>query len=64
MYTRRVITRPLGPTGVPVSIITRRPALFTTPKATRPEHVKENAGALDFTLSPKDLSALDAELRR
>ncbi len=36
---------------------------FIIPKAARPEHVRENAGALDFTLTPEDLSAVDAEYR-
>lgn len=60
------IARRLGktPRQVTLNFLTRRASLFTIPKATRPEHVKENAGALDFTLSPKDLSAIDAELRR
>ncbi len=44
--------------------LTRRPSLFTILKATRPEHVRENAGALDFTLTPEDLSAIDAEFWR
>ena len=43
---------------------TRRPFLFAIPKETRPEHVRENAGALDFSLTREDLSAIDAEHRR
>jgi diketogulonate reductase-like aldo/keto reductase len=60
------IAKRLGktPRQVALNFLTRRPSLFTIPKATRPEHVRENAGALDFTLSPKDLSAIDAESRR
>ena len=52
------------PRQVALNFLTRRPPLFTIPKATRPEHVRENAGALDFTLSPQDLAAIDAESRR
>jgi diketogulonate reductase-like aldo/keto reductase len=52
------------PRQVALNFLTRRPSLFTIPKAARPEHVKENAGALEFTLSPEDLAAIDAESRR
>ena len=60
------IAKRLGktPRQVALNYLTRRPSLFTIPKATRPEHVRENAGALDFTLSPQDLSAIEAESRR
>ena len=60
------IAKRLGktPRQVALNFLTRGPSLFTIPKATRPEHVRENAGALDFTLPPKDLSAIDAESRR
>jgi len=60
------IAKRLGktPRQIALNFRTRRPSLFTIPKATRPEHVRENAGALDFTLSPRDLSAIDAESRR
>ncbi len=52
------------PRQVALNFLTRRPSLFAIPKATRPEHVRENAGAVDFTLTPEDLSAIDAEHRR
>ena len=58
------------PGGAPVllgeflNFLTRRPSLFTIPKATRPEHVRENAGALDFALTPADISAINAEHRK
>jgi len=52
------------PRQVALNFLTRRPSLFAIPKATRHEHVRENAGALDFTLTPEDLSAIDAEHRR
>jgi diketogulonate reductase-like aldo/keto reductase len=60
------IAKRLGktPRQVALNFLTRRRSLFTIPKATRPEHVRENAGALDFTLPSKDLSAIDAESRR
>jgi diketogulonate reductase-like aldo/keto reductase len=52
------------PRQVALNFLTRRPSLFAIPKATRPEHVRENAGAPDFTLTPEDLSTIDAEHRR
>lgn len=39
------------PRQVTLNFLVRRPSLFTIPKASRVEHVRENAGALDFTLS-------------
>ena len=47
------------PRQVALNFLTRRPSLFTIPKASQPEHVRENAAALDFTLSPDDLKAID-----
>jgi diketogulonate reductase-like aldo/keto reductase len=47
------------PRQVALNFLTRRPALFTIPKASQPEHVRENAAALDFTLTPEDLRAID-----
>ena len=60
------IAKRLGrtPRQVALNFLTRRPALFTIPKATSPAHVRENAGAIDFTLTPADISAIDAEHRR
>ena len=48
------------PRQVALNFLTGRPSLFTIPKASRPEHVRENAAALDFTLTPDDLMAIDA----
>jgi diketogulonate reductase-like aldo/keto reductase len=47
------------PRQVALNFLTRRPSLFTIPKASQPDHVRENAAALDFTLSPDDLKAID-----
>jgi diketogulonate reductase-like aldo/keto reductase len=47
------------PRQVALNFLTRRPALFTIPKATHLEHVRENAGALDFTLAPAEVRAID-----
>lgn len=48
------------PRQVALNFLTRRPSLFTIPKASRPDHVRENAAALDFTLTPQDLVAIEA----
>jgi diketogulonate reductase-like aldo/keto reductase len=48
------------PRQVALNFLTRRPALFTIPKASRPDHVRENAAALDFALTEADLRAIDA----
>lgn len=48
------------PRQVVLNFLTRRPSLFTIPKAGRPEHVRENAAALDFTLARQDLKTIDA----
>ena len=48
------------PRQVVLNFLTRRPALFTIPKASRPEHVRENAGALDYALDRGDVAAIAA----
>jgi diketogulonate reductase-like aldo/keto reductase len=48
------------PRQVALNFLTRRAALFTIPKASRSEHVRENAAALDFTLDAADLAAIEA----
>ena len=47
------------PRQVALNFLTRRPSLFTIPKASRAEHARENAAALDFRLSPDDLKVID-----
>ena len=36
--------------------------MMVIPKATRPEHVRENLGALDLKLTGDDLATLDSRL--
>ena len=48
------------PRQVALNFLTRRASLFTIPKASRPEHVRENAAALDFTLSAEEIRAIEA----
>jgi diketogulonate reductase-like aldo/keto reductase len=37
----------------------RQESTIVIPKASRPEHVRENRGALDVQLTTEDLTALD-----
>ncbi len=48
------------PRQVALNFLTRRPSLFAIPKASQPAHVQENAAALDFRLTPDDLTAISA----
>ncbi|HVL48426.1 MAG TPA: aldo/keto reductase [Candidatus Thermoplasmatota archaeon] len=48
------------PRQVALNFLTRRPSLFAIPKAENPEHVRENAGALGWTLDAEDVAAIDA----
>jgi diketogulonate reductase-like aldo/keto reductase len=50
------------PRQVALAYLTRRPSLFTIPKASRLEHVRDNAAALDLALTPGDVAAIDAAL--
>jgi diketogulonate reductase-like aldo/keto reductase len=47
------------PRQVALRFLTRQPALFTIPKASTAEHVRENAGATGFTLTDADIAAID-----
>ena len=50
-----------GATSAQIAIawVLRHPDVMTIPKAGKPEHVRENRGALDIELSSKDLRDLD-----
>jgi diketogulonate reductase-like aldo/keto reductase len=47
------------PRQVALRFVVRRPALFAIPKASRPEHAAENAGAGDLKLSDAELARID-----
>lgn len=47
------------PRQVVLNFLTRHPHVFTIPKASRAEHVRENAGAAGWTLSPESTAAID-----
>ncbi|MEO8666962.1 MAG: aldo/keto reductase, partial [Bauldia sp.] len=46
--------------AVALAFLTRRPSLFTIPKAADPLHVAENAAAGDLTLSAAEIKRIDA----
>lgn len=45
---------------VALAFLTRDEGMFAIPKAEQAEHVRENAGAGDLTLSPAEIGAIDA----
>ena len=47
-----------------LAFLTREAHVFTIPKASHPEHVRENAGAGDLTLDDADVAAIDAAFPR
>jgi diketogulonate reductase-like aldo/keto reductase len=47
------------PRQVALSFLTRRPSLFTIPKAATPRHAAENAAAGDLRLSDKEITQID-----
>jgi diketogulonate reductase-like aldo/keto reductase len=48
------------PRQIILNFLTREPNVFAIPKASRIEHVKENAGAAGWQLDAQDVAALDA----
>lgn len=52
------------PRKVALAFLTRRPSLFTIPKASNPQHAEENAGAGDLVLSGDDIAVIDAAFPR
>ncbi len=47
------------PRQVALNFLTRRPSLFTIPKAGNVDHVRENAGGSGWKLTPEDLKLID-----
>ncbi len=43
-----------------LNFLTREPNAFAIPKASRVEHVEENAGAMGWQLSPEEIASIDA----
>jgi diketogulonate reductase-like aldo/keto reductase len=54
------VARGATPRQVALAFLVRRPALFAIPKASRPEHAAENAGAGDLRLSDAEVACIDA----
>jgi diketogulonate reductase-like aldo/keto reductase len=48
------------PRQVALRFLVRRPPLFTIPKASKPEHAAENAGAGNLHLSAAEIALIDA----
>jgi diketogulonate reductase-like aldo/keto reductase len=48
------------PRQVALAFLTRRPSLFTIPKAAKLDHLEENAGAGDIALTAADIDAINA----
>ncbi len=51
--------RGAAPAQVALAWLVRQEGMIVIPKATQQQHVRENLGALDLTLAPEDLAALD-----
>lgn len=47
------------PSQIALAWVLRHPDVIAIPKAGKPEHVRENRGALDIELTPRDLRDLD-----
>jgi diketogulonate reductase-like aldo/keto reductase len=47
------------PRQVALSFLTRRPSVFTIPKASIPQHTEENAGAGDLKLTKNEIVRID-----
>jgi len=52
------------PRQVALRFLVRRPSVFTIPKASTPEHARENAGAGDLRLSDEDIARIDRAFPR
>ena len=52
------------PRQVALRFLVQRPSVFTIPKASRPEHAAENAGAGDLPLTDAEVARIDAALPR
>jgi diketogulonate reductase-like aldo/keto reductase len=56
--------RDATPRQVTLAFLTRSESVFAIPKAIAPDHVEENAGALDIELEPREIQAIDAAFPR
>jgi diketogulonate reductase-like aldo/keto reductase len=51
------------PRQVALNFLTRHPSVFTIPKATNLDHVRENSGGVGWALSADDVAAIDRAFR-
>jgi diketogulonate reductase-like aldo/keto reductase len=60
------IARNRGQTArqVALNFLTRRAPLFAIPRASRPEQIRENAAALDFTLTIEEIDQIDGSFSK
>jgi diketogulonate reductase-like aldo/keto reductase len=49
---------------VALAFLIRHPGTFAIPKASRREHVQDNAGALDLTLDDAEIGRIEAAFPR
>ena len=47
------------PAQIMLAWVLRQPDIIAIPKASRPEHIRENRAALDIELTDEDLAKLD-----
>jgi diketogulonate reductase-like aldo/keto reductase len=47
------------PRQVALNFLTRHPSIFAIPKASRPEHVRENSGGTGWSLTKEEIAAID-----
>jgi diketogulonate reductase-like aldo/keto reductase len=60
VLTELAARRGVTPRQLALAFLVRKPSLFTIPKASRPEHVNENATASKLVLDAGDIAAIDA----
>ena len=48
------------PRQIALNFLTRRPSLFTIPKASNVDHVRENAGGTGWELNAEDVQLIDS----
>jgi diketogulonate reductase-like aldo/keto reductase len=52
-----------SPFQIALAWLLQTPDVIAIPKASSPDHVRDNHRALEIRLSPEDLEAIDAEFR-
>jgi diketogulonate reductase-like aldo/keto reductase len=62
--TKIAEARDVSPAQVALAWLIRQDGVFAIPKAADPDHVRDNARALDIALSPEELAALDRAFPR